>query len=164
VHMTSLDQPIEDDEIAGQTDMPLLITGETWREIEGIARRVHLAGPRARAPFVAVHVGELPAKPGPLQQRLSALFDRAAGGSLLLTMAEDMPPAVQGVLADLMDDRRRAEAPASTARLISGTTVSLFDRVTAGTFSDRLFYRLNSIHLVAPPRWRTAAGAGPDER
>jgi DNA-binding NtrC family response regulator len=34
-------------------------------------------------------------------------------------------------------------------RLIFGTTVSLLDRVTAGTFSDRLFYRLNVIHLTA---------------
>jgi transcriptional regulator of acetoin/glycerol metabolism len=34
-------------------------------------------------------------------------------------------------------------------RLISGTTTSLLDRVAAGTFSERLFYRLNIIHLLA---------------
>ena len=33
---------------------------------------------------------------------------------------------------------------------MSGTTVSLLDRVASGTFSDRLFYRLNTIHLVVP--------------
>ena len=31
-------------------------------------------------------------------------------------------------------------------------TVSLLDRVTAGTFSDRLFYRLNVIHLMQGDR------------
>ena len=34
-------------------------------------------------------------------------------------------------------------------RLISGTTVSLLDRVATGTFSARLFYRLNIIHVRA---------------
>src|SRR4029078_7961200 len=33
-------------------------------------------------------------------------------------------------------------------RLISGTTVSLLDRIAAGTFSEQLFYRLNIIHLT----------------
>jgi DNA-binding NtrC family response regulator len=31
----------------------------------------------------------------------------------------------------------------------SGTTVSLLDRIAAGTFSERVFYRLNIIHLSA---------------
>jgi DNA-binding NtrC family response regulator len=37
----------------------------------------------------------------------------------------------------------------AAARLVSGSTVSLLQRVLAGTFSAQLFYRLNVIHVVA---------------
>ena len=50
---------------------------------------------------------------------------------------------------DLLGGLQSARMSSAAARLISGTTVSLLDRVAAGTFSERLFYRLNIIHLVA---------------
>jgi transcriptional regulator of acetoin/glycerol metabolism len=33
-------------------------------------------------------------------------------------------------------------------RIISTTSVSLFDRVLEGAFDERLFYRLNALHIV----------------
>jgi DNA-binding NtrC family response regulator len=36
-------------------------------------------------------------------------------------------------------------------RLIVTSSVSLFDRVLQGTFDDRLFHRLNVIHIMVPP-------------
>jgi DNA-binding NtrC family response regulator len=53
----------------------------------------------------------------------------------------------QEAFIDLLTELESARRPSATARLISGTTVSLLDRVSAGTFSERLFYRLNIIHL-----------------
>lgn len=75
--------------------------------------------------------------------------DAAAGGSVLVSAVEEMPSAVQDALIDLLAALESARRPSAAVRLISGTTVSLFDRVAAGTFSERLFYRLNIIHLVA---------------
>jgi hypothetical protein len=44
---------------------------------------------------------------------------------------------------------RAALAPFEEQSSHRGTTVSLLDQVAAGTFSERLFYRLNIIHLMA---------------
>jgi DNA-binding NtrC family response regulator len=51
---------------------------------------------------------------------------------------------------DVFAELEFARASSRPVRLMSGTTVSLLDRVASGTFSDRLFYRLNTIHLVVP--------------
>jgi hypothetical protein len=47
--MASQDRPIEDDAIAGQTDLPLLVTALTWHAIERIARHEHRGGSRDQA-------------------------------------------------------------------------------------------------------------------
>jgi DNA-binding NtrC family response regulator len=63
---------------------------------------------------------------------------------------EEMPSAVQDVLDELLSEPPFARAPSAAVRLITGTTVSLFDRIAADRFSERLFYRLNVIHIVVP--------------
>jgi DNA-binding NtrC family response regulator len=155
VHMIGQDRRVEDETIAGGTEVPILITASTRRDIERIARRIHLAGTRAAAPFVPAQVSALAGRATTLHDRCADLFDSAAGGTVLLTMAEDMSRALQDTLTGLFHRRRRTEAPVA-ARLITGTTVSLIDRVRAGTFSDRLFYQLNLIHLVATHGTRAA--------
>jgi transcriptional regulator of acetoin/glycerol metabolism len=67
---------------------------------------------------------------------------------VLLRAVEEMPSAVQEAFIDLLTELESARRPSATVRLISGTTVSLLDRVSAGTFSERLFYRLNIILRV----------------
>ena len=71
---------------------------------------------------------------------------------MLISGVEETPPLVQNVLVELLDRLESARHPLAAVRLISGTTVSLLDRVAAGTFSDRLFYRLNIIHLMPGDR------------
>jgi hypothetical protein len=53
--------------------------------------------------------------------------------------------AVARVFADPGDGRGHG-AP----RIISTSSVSLFDRVLEGAFDERLFYRLNAMHIVIP--------------
>jgi DNA-binding NtrC family response regulator len=48
----------------------------------------------------------------------------------------------------MLEELHRAGAPGSDVRLVSGTTVLLFDRLGSGRFSERLFYRLNVLHVV----------------
>ena len=55
---------------------------------------------------------------------------------------------MQEALIDLLAGLESARRPSAAVRLISGTTVALLDRVAGGTFSERLFYRLNIIHLT----------------
>jgi DNA-binding NtrC family response regulator len=64
-------------------------------------------------------------------------------------MSSKMPSIVQNQLLDLLAELELARAPSAAVRLVCGTSVSLLDRIAAGTFSERLFYRLNMIHLMA---------------
>jgi DNA-binding NtrC family response regulator len=60
-----------------------------------------------------------------------------------------MPAIVQDALSEWLAGPEFAPSAMAAVRLISGTTEPLLDRVTAGTFSEHLFYRLNVIHLIA---------------
>ena len=137
----------EDEQIASRSDAPLLITAATRPDVKRLAHRIHQAGARVVHPFVPVRIRAWPTMPRTIKKRWAAAFAAAAGGSVLLTGVEDMSPAFQDLFVDLIDDQR-SNPPATSPRLISGTTVSLLERVENGTFSERLFYRLNVIHLV----------------
>jgi two-component system, response regulator FlrC len=140
--------PVDDEDVGSQSRARLLITAPTQQGVENLARRIHDAGPGARFPFVQTWGVELPVGPELLKEYCARLLDSAAGGSLLVSAVEEMPATVQDALIDLLGGLEFARMPSATARLISGTTVSLRDRVAAGTFSERLFYRLNIIHLM----------------
>jgi DNA-binding NtrC family response regulator len=71
---------------------------------------------------------------------------------MLLTAVDETPPAIQDALIDVLAGLERTRRQFAAIRVISGTTVSLRDRVAAGTFSEQLFYRLNIIHLMAGDR------------
>jgi DNA-binding NtrC family response regulator len=139
---------VEDEELANQSRARLLITAPTEYGVETLARRIHGSGPRARFPFVQTWALELPVAPELLKEYCARLLVSAAGGSLLVSAVEEMPVIVQDAMIDLLGGLESAGMPSDAARLISGTTVSLLDRVAAGTFSERLFYRLNIIHLT----------------
>ena len=141
---------VEDVGAACRSAARLLITTSTQQSVETLARRIHGNGPRARFPFVMTSAGELPVGAQALREDCARFLDAAAGGSVLITAVEEMPSAVQEVVIDLLAGLESARRPSAAVRLISGTTVSLLDRVAAGTFSERLFYRLSIIHLVAP--------------
>ena len=83
-----------------------------------------------------------------LRVTCSALLDAARGGTLLVSDIENMPPLVQERLIELLNELESARAPAALVRFVAGTTVSLLDRMAGGTFSEQLFYRLNTLHLV----------------
>jgi DNA-binding NtrC family response regulator len=146
VHRT--DRSADEEAMAARSESPLLITARTRGEVEIIARRIHqtTAGTSSApfAPFVRFPARALPVDPGMLDESCTHLLHAGTGGTLFLSDVEEMPAIVQDTLVDLLVERQRAGA----ARLITGTTVSLLDRTTAGTFSARLLYQLNVIHLV----------------
>ena len=140
---------VEDEDVARRSPARLLITAATEHGVESLARRVHATGPRAQFPFVQTWAGDLPIEPELLKEYCASVLAAAAGGSVLFSAVEDMPPVVQDALDALLGGLEFAHGPSAEVRLISGTTTSLLDRVAAGTFSERLFYRLNIIHLMA---------------
>ena len=151
---------IEDHEVARRSSARLLITASTTRRVERLARHIHAGGPRAPLPFVHAAGGDFPSGPQALRERCLGMLDAAGGGSVLISAVEDIQPAVQDALLELLVALEGARRPAAAVRLISGTTVSLLERVAAGAFSERLFYRLNVIHLVAGDGPSDVARAG----
>jgi DNA-binding NtrC family response regulator len=137
---------VEDVDLATRSPARLLISARTPQAVETLARRIHSAGPRAPFPFGHISGAELPVQRD-LKEYYANVLAAATGGSVLVSAVEEMPPVVQDALIELLDELEGASSRAAGVRLISGTTVSLLDRVAAGAFSDRLFYRLNIIHL-----------------
>jgi two-component system response regulator FlrC len=140
---------VEDEAVATRCDAPLLITAPSSHAVAALARRVHAASGRRGSPLVSTRSGALPVDAVLLNTTCSNLIRAAAGGTVLLADVEEMPAIVQDNLLDVLARRQGGRTGAATIRLIAGTTVSLFDCVTAGTFSEELFYRLNVIHLMA---------------
>jgi DNA-binding NtrC family response regulator len=86
-----------------------------------------------------------------LDEMLFGRLDAAAGGppcTLFLKEVGRLGQAHQRRLLESLIGATVATWPdRAPARVIASTTESLFDRVVIGTFDDRLFYRLNVIHL-----------------
>ena len=144
-------QMVDDEDLAARSvATTMLITGAVAADVETVARRVHAAGARAQRPFVCVSAAGLPGNLTVLEGTCANLLDAASGGSLLITNVEEMPAAVQHSVVDTFAELQTARKPVTAVRLIAGTTVNLRDRISTGTFSERLFYRLNIIHLVLP--------------
>lgn len=73
---------------------------------------------------------------------------QARAGTVLLHQVGRLDRAVQSRLADRLVLHRAQNRP--RCRLLASTSEALLARVADGTFDDRLYYRLNVIHLVIP--------------
>jgi DNA-binding NtrC family response regulator len=144
-------QAVPDDDLAARNaEMTVLITAASAADIESRARRIHTASARAASPFVQVTAAALPTDSEAFAETCARLLTEAGGGSLLLHQVEELHAINQLRLIETLDELARTVGePSLTARLIAGTTASLSRRVASGTFSDRLFYRLNIIHVFA---------------
>lgn len=151
------------------TDVPVLVTGESGTGKEVVARAVHSAGTRRKAPFIGVNCGAIPenlleselfghvrgAFTGADRDR-KGLFREASDGTLLLDEIGEMPLKMQaGLLRVLQEKRVRPvggtnEEPCN-ARVIAATNRSLSRMVEDGTFREDLFYRLHVVELRIPP-------------
>ena len=125
----------------------VLITAAHAAAVEHLARRIHAASDRAALPLRLIAADTLPGDTPGLTETCAALLDTARGGSLLLTDVERLPVTVQDRLIETLRDLQRAREPTERVRLMAGTTTSLFERISDGSFCERLFYRLNTIHV-----------------
>ena len=136
-----------------------LITAEHAAAVEDLARRIHAGSDRAAFPLELVAAATLPIDTAALTERCAALLDTARGGSLLVTDVEHLPATVQHRLIETFAHLQAARRSTDRVRLIAGTTTSLDKRIADGSFCERLFYRLNVIHVV-PENDAAGASAG----
>ena len=152
-----------------RSDLTVLIRGESGTGKELVARGIHAASERSRAPFVSVNCGALPeqlveselfghvrgAFTGATNYRRGR-FELAHGGTLFLDEIGDLPPLMQvkllrvlqeGEIQRVGDERvRRVDV-----RVIAATNTNLETAITAGRFREDLFYRLNVFPIFVPP-------------
>ncbi len=147
----------------------VLITGESGTGKELVARAIHLGGPRAGTPFVAVNCSALPAEQaesllfGHLQGAFAGAladrkgyFEHADGGTLFLDGIGDMALALQSRLLRVIEDGEvlpvGEETPRTVSvRVIAATHVDLPQKVAAGDFREDLYHRLMRYQVQVPP-------------
>ncbi len=147
-NMRSPSLTFEDERLASNSPARLLITAMTSADAEACARRIHALGLQERFRFVQTEASDLPLDGELRRETCSHLLDEAAGGTLFVNDVDAMPACAQERFVELLVDLQLTREVSTAVRLVSGTTVSLLDRVSAGTFAERLFYRLNTIHFI----------------
>jgi two-component system nitrogen regulation response regulator GlnG len=152
-----------------QSNVTVLITGESGSGKELIAQALHRHSVRAPQPFVALNAAAIPrdlleselfghergAFTGAQQMRRGR-FEQAEGGTLFLDEIGDMPPELQTRLLRVLSDghfyRVGGHQPLkANVRVIAATHQNLEERVRQGLFREDLFHRLNVIRLRLPP-------------
>jgi DNA-binding NtrC family response regulator len=152
-----------------QSDVSVLVRGETGTGKELVSRALHDLGPRAGRPYVIVDVGALAptlvasqlfghergAFTGADTRHIGA-FEQANGGSILLDEIGELPASVQPALLGVLERRtfRRLGGKDEIrvdVRVIAATHRDLRAEVRRGTFRDDLYFRMAAARIHLPP-------------
>jgi DNA-binding NtrC family response regulator len=156
-------------ERVAQSDLPVLILGESGTGKDLVAQELHARSPRSRGRFVALNCAALPetlveselfgyekgAFTGASAMR-PGKFELAHQGTLFLDEIADMDPSTQNKILRVSEsgtvERLGGERPVpADVRLISATNKDIVALVRASRFREDLYYRLVGVTLQIPP-------------
>ena len=151
------------------TDVDVLVTGETGSGKEVVARLLHGWSRRAKGNFVALNCGALPEQvieselfghePGAFtgaQKKRIGRIEHSSGGTLFLDELESMPLSTQIQMLRVLELREVTplgtnEVRPVDIRIVAAAKVDLADPEQRKAFREDLYYRLNVISLTIPP-------------
>ncbi len=155
--------------VVAESELPVLLTGETGVGKDVFARWVHSHSPRAKRPLIHVNCAALPeslaeselfghvkgAFSGANTDR-SGRFDAAHGGTLFLDEVGELPLSVQAKLLRTLQNgeiqRLGADKPLQVdVRIIAATNRNLAEAVASGSFRADLYHRLSVYPVPIPP-------------
>ncbi|MDU1952149.1 two-component system response regulator GlrR [Atlantibacter hermannii] len=159
---------LEQARMVAQSDVSVLIQGQSGTGKEVLAQAIHNASPRSKNAFIAINCGALPeqlleselfghargAFTGAVSSR-EGLFQAAEGGTLFLDEIGDMPIPLQVKLLRVLQERKVRPLGSNRdididVRIISATHRDLPKAMARGEFREDLFYRLNVVSLKIP--------------
>lgn len=160
----AIDQAVK----AAKASVSVLITGETGTGKEVLAKFIHLSGPRAGKPFIAINCAAI--QPTVLESELfgyeagaftgaekrkHGLMEVADGGVLFLDEISSMPTDIQAKLLRAIEERsfRRVGGTVSInvdVQIIAASNRDIKTMIENGEFREDLYYRLKvvDLHLV----------------
>jgi two-component system, NtrC family, response regulator AtoC len=161
------------------TDVPVLLVGESGVGKDVVARRIHATSRRAERPFVKINCAALPGEL--LESELfghekgaftgahaekPGKFELADQGTIFLDEIGEMDPRLQAKLLQVLQDEEfyRVGGKRSVrvdARVVVATNRNLEAAIRAGSFREDLFYRLNVVTIRVPPLRERKEEIGP---
>jgi two-component system response regulator AtoC len=156
------------DQVAN-TDVTVLIQGESGVGKEVVARSIHLNSLRRDKPFVKVNCAALPSElleselfgyekgafTGAYRQK-PGKFELAGGGTIFLDEIVEISPALQAKLLQVLQDREFSRLGGKKdvrvdVRVLAATNKNIEEAVNSGRFREDLYYRLNVVNVTIPP-------------
>jgi DNA-binding NtrC family response regulator len=156
-------------EKALDTNITVIITGETGTGKELAAKAIHYNSKRRNKPFVPVNVSAIPSElieselfghekgafTGAVSRRIGR-FEEADGGTLFLDEIGEMDPALQSKLLRALQEKEIVRVGSNKAistdcRIIVATNRNLLEEVKKGNFREDLYYRLRGLPVELPP-------------
>ncbi len=148
----------------------IFLYGESGVGKNLIARKVHLASPRADGPFIYINCASIPenlfeselfgyakgAFTDAKKEGKIGMLEMADKGTLFLDEIADMPLRLQAMMLHFFDDgivRRVGDTVGKSidARIVVASNQDIYALIKRGKFREDLFFRINIVPVVIPP-------------
>ncbi len=156
-------------QMVANTDLTVLITGESGTGKDLTARAIHALSPRSKGPYVPVNCPTVPEQI--LESELfgyrkgafthatrnkRGMFQEAHKGSIFLDEIGDITPVIQTKLLRVLQEKEFKPLGDTTTitvdvRIIASTNQNLKEKIAKGEFREDFFYRLNVLPIKLPP-------------
>ncbi|HEY0039417.1 MAG TPA: sigma-54 dependent transcriptional regulator, partial [Flavisolibacter sp.] len=150
------------------TDLTVLIVGESGVGKEAFSHIIHSLSARKHASFIAVNCGAIPE--GTIDSELfghekgsftgavdsrKGYFETVSGGTIFLDEIGEMPLGTQARLLRVLESGEfirvgSSKVQKTDVRVITATNRDLLNHVQQGKFREDLYYRLNTVPIRVP--------------
>jgi len=167
-HSPLLDRALSTAVRVANTDLTVLITGESGVGKEVFSKIIHSLSARKHNQFIAINCGAIPE--GTINSELfghekgsftgataerKGYFESYDGGTIFLDEIGEMPLDTQAYLLRILESGEFIRVGSNKTvrtdvRIIAATNVDLEERIKKGKFREDLYFRLNTVSIEVP--------------